>query len=157
MEGLMKLLGSFAALLCVVSLLHAEDAPPTTQPAAGVIVVTDKAALEAAKGTTATVEGKVALAEWSKSGKVMNIEFADAPHFVGAAFERNRAKLDASFSGDLAKALTGATVRITGKIDAYGGKAEKYKDTLQIILSGGNQLTIVTSAPDAPATTQPAP
>lgn len=154
MEGHMKLLGSFAVLFCLAVFLHAQETP-ATQPAAGIINVTDKAALEAAKGTSATIEGKVSLAEWSKSGKVMNIEFDGAPYFMGAVFERNRAKLDEAFGGDLTKALTGATVRITGEIAPYGGKSEKFKDTLQIILKTGNQLTVVTPAAESPAT-QPA-
>lgn len=128
---------------------HAADAAP--EPS-GVINVSDKPALDAAKGQTVTVEGRVVLAEWSRSGKVMTIEFEDSPHFMAAAFEKSRAKLDESFSGDIAATLSGAVIKLSGKLDTYGGKSEKYADALQIVLRDTAQLTIVTPAP----ATQPA-
>ena len=77
---------------------------------------------------------------------MLNIEFADAPHFMAVAFERQKAKFDESFSGDIAKTLTGAVIRITGKIEPYGGHTEKYKGGLQIVMGGTHQLTIITPA-----------
>ncbi|MBC7784616.1 MAG: hypothetical protein H7144_12330, partial [Burkholderiales bacterium] len=116
------------------------------QDGGGVVDVTNKAALEAAKGASGTVEGKIAKAEWSRSGKVMNIEFEGAPDFVGAAFEKARVKLDEGFNGDLAKTLTGAKVRLTGKLDVYGGKAPEYVGRMQIIITAANQITILEPA-----------
>ncbi len=119
-----------------------------------VIDVTDKAAIEAQNGKSVTVQGKITLAEWSKTGKVMNITFNNATHFTAAAFERNRAKLDEGFSGDIAKAMTGANVKLTGKIQPYGGRSAALKDSYQMIITGVNQVTI-TDATTQPST-QPA-
>jgi len=131
--------------------LHADE------PSA-ILKTDDKAALTAAIDKTVTVEGKVASASWSKSGKVMNVKFEGEPNFVVAVFQKNKDKLDTAFNGDLAKTLTGATIRINGKLAKYGGRDEAYADATQLILSMPTQLTIVTPADAAtqPATTQPA-
>lgn len=136
-----KAFGTLAALLCMVLVAYGDASQQLP-----VIDVTDKAAIESAKGTRVIVQGKVSLAEWSHTGKVMNIEFEGAPHFMAVVFERNRAKFDAGFNGDVAKALTGAVVRFNGEIGPYGGHTEKYKDAYQMILSAGGQITIVTPA-----------
>lgn len=119
------------------------------------IDVTDKPRLEAAKGRLVVVRGKVASAEWSDSGKVLNIEFENAPHIMAAAFEKGREKLDAAFAGDFAKAIRGAVVRFDGTISDYGGYLPKYKGGLQIVVSQPTQVTIVelgpTTQPRAPA------
>jgi len=119
------------------------------------IDATDKAALDAGKGKTVSVEGKVSKAEWSKSGKVLNVEFENADHFVVAAFSQNRAKLDEAFSGDFAKAITGAKIKLTGKLGDYGGKAKDYEGRLQLVINAANQVTIVEAAPSTQPTTQP--
>jgi hypothetical protein len=122
-----------------------------------VIDVADKATLDAAKGTDVIVQGKVSKAEWSKSGKVCNVEFENAPHFMCAAFDRNKEKLDAAFNGDFAKAMTGATVKISGKLAPYGGRIEALKEATQIVIKETRQVTFVATS-DAPATqptTQP--
>ena len=76
----------------------------------------------------------------------MNIEFKDS-ELLGAAFERNRAKLDEAFGGDLAKTLDGAKVRIKAKIHEYGGRSEDLKGRPQIIISRPDQVTIAEPAP----------
>ncbi len=120
----------------------------TTSPA--LIDASDKAALDANAGKPVVVQGKVESAEWSSTGKVMNIRFANAPGFMAAAFERNRKKLDEAFSGDLAKTLTGAQVKLSGKLQKYGGHIPELKDAQQLVITSVNQVTIVTPA------TQPA-
>lgn len=111
-----------------------------------VIKTSDKAALDAARDKEVTVEGKVSSAAWSKSGKVCNIEFDGEPNFVVAVFEKNKAKLDEAFGGDFTKQFTGATIRVTGKVAAYGGKSPKYEGASQIIVSQTGQVTIMTPA-----------
>jgi len=129
------------SIFLICAIVRAEQA--TTEPA--IIDVKNSDAIIAAKGKdSATVEGVISSAEWSRSGKVMNISFKDSD-LVAAAFEKNRTKLDEAFNGDLAKSLTGATVRLKGKIADYRGKP-------QIVITTGDQITIVEAAP----TTQPA-
>jgi hypothetical protein len=120
-----------------------------------VIKSSDKDALKAAVGTEVTVEGKVASAEWSKSGKVCNIKFEGEPTFVVASFEKSRAKLDEAFGGDFTKQFAGATIRISGKLAEYGGRDPKYKEATQIVLSQTGQVTIMTPATQPSATSQP--
>jgi hypothetical protein len=129
---------------------RADDRPttapaPTTLPPAVIDAsdtVTVLAAMEA--GGDVVVRGTVKLAEWSRSGKVMNIEFEDTGDkgFLAVAFERNRAKLDAAFSGDAAKAFTGATLRLRGKIEPSGSKAERYAGRPQMVLNDTSAVTI---------------
>ncbi|MGC4033032.1 MAG: hypothetical protein QM754_15110 [Tepidisphaeraceae bacterium] len=140
----MKIKSAFAMLFAAALVAHAE-------PESKIIKVSDTAALEAAKdGEEVVVEGKVAKAEWSKSGKVANIEFEGDPKFMIVVFEKSRAKLDEAFGGDFTKQFTGATVRFTGKIAAYGGKAKKYEGATQMIVSQTGQVTVMVAA------TQPA-
>jgi hypothetical protein len=140
-----------ALVLLTFSIAGAHETSSSDAPV--VLDAADKAGLEAARGKMAFVTGKVKEAEWSKSGKVLNITFENAPSFMAAAFEKNRKKLDEAFSGDLAKAVAGATVKLSGKLQAYGGHLEELKDSTQLIITGVNQVTIV--EPAAP-TTQPA-
>lgn len=137
---------SFVLVGLLASWVFAQET--TTSPA--IIEATDKAALDANAGKQVVVQGKVESAEWSNTGKVMNIRFANAPDFMAAAFERNRKKLDEAFNGDLAKTLTGAQVKLTGKLQKYGGHIPELKDAQQLVITSVNQVTIV-----APAT-QPA-
>lgn len=132
------------------SLLAAFAVAAFAQTPAAIIKTGDKAALDAAQGTEVTVEGVVSSAAWSKSGKVCNIEFEGAPNFVVAVFEKSRAKLDEAFGGDFTKQFAGSTLRVTGKLAAYGGKSPKYEGASQIILSQSGQITVISAA------TQPA-
>src|SRR5258706_10581905 len=104
-------------MLCFVA--HAEDAAKPE-----VIDATDKAALTAAIDKDVTVSGTIKKAEWSQTGKVMNIEFADS-ELIGAVFEKSREAIDKAFDGDAAKKWTGAKVKVTGKRAKYGGKSKK--------------------------------
>jgi DNA/RNA endonuclease YhcR with UshA esterase domain len=118
------------------------QAPPAT--AFRVIEATDRPALEAAMEQDVIVTGVVASAEWSQTGKVMNIEFKGAEDgLLVVVFARQREQLDQAFGGDLGRALSGATVRIKGGLRPYGGRVEEMKDRPQIIVEGGHQITIV--------------
>jgi DNA/RNA endonuclease YhcR with UshA esterase domain len=105
----------------------------------------DRAALEAAIGKIATVQGVVSRAEWSRSGAVLNIDFknAEKSRFFAVVFEKNREKLDEAFLGDVAKVLTGAKVRLRGTIEAYDGPQESFKGRPQMIISLADQITIL--------------
>jgi DNA/RNA endonuclease YhcR with UshA esterase domain len=133
-------------MMCVAfGVADAEDAA-TTQPAA--IAVTDVEAIKAKMGETITVEGTIDKAAWSNSGKVLNVSFKDAKQgLLMVVFEKNKDKFNAAFGGDVAAAWTGAKVKVTGKIEEYGGKVESMKGRPQIILVNSEQVTIVEAAP----------
>ena len=134
------------SLLVPLGLVQAHQEAPTTHPV--VIDAADKAAVEAAMDKDAIVEGVVERAEWSRSGKVMNIEFKGAENgLLAVVFERNRQQLDQAFAGDLGKALSGAKVRVKGTIKPYGGRAESMKGRPQIIIEDGHQITLLEKAP----------
>jgi DNA/RNA endonuclease YhcR with UshA esterase domain len=141
-------IGVSLVLFCFVA--QAQDA--TSQPA--VVHVSDKDGMAANMNKEAIVEGTVTKAEWSRSGAVMNIDFKDAEQtrFLAVIFVRQREKMDTAFGGDVGKALTGAKVRLKGKLQEYGGRSEAFKGRPQIILTDTTQITIVEPAP----ATQPA-
>ena len=141
---------ALSALIVGAAFVWAQESP-STHPS--VIDVTDPAAVAAAMGQDAIVDGVVERAEWSRSGKVMNIEFKGAEDgLLAVAFDRKRQQLDEAFAGDVSKALTGARVRIRGAIKPYGGRVESMKGRPQIIIEDGHQITILEKAP----ATQPA-
>jgi hypothetical protein len=140
----MRTLPVILVTLILVATLHAQDAP-STHPV--VLDVTDKGAVEAAMNRDAIVEGVVASAAWSRSGKVMNIEFSGAENgLLAVVFDRKRQQLDEAFAGDLSKALTGAKVRLKGTIKPYGGRDPAMKGRPQIIIEDGHQITIIEKA-----------
>jgi len=124
--------------------------PPSTQPSdgQGVVNANDEAGLTAAIGKETNVDGVVEKAEWSKSGKVMNIEFKNS-QLLGAVFERDSKALNEAFNGDFAKAITGAKVRIKSKLETYGGKDKKLEGRPQIIIKKMYQVTILEPAKPA--------
>jgi DNA/RNA endonuclease YhcR with UshA esterase domain len=133
------------------SLPAADDKPapvekpaPAEKPAEAPaeIAATDKDALTAAVGKQVAVTGTITKAEWSKSGKVMNIELTDSPLML-VVFDRTKDQVNQAFDGDAAKTWTGAKVKITGKLAKYGGKAKEYEGRPQIIINDPKQLTIV--------------
>ncbi len=149
-----KLLLSTAVLLLVTLATRGEDAVQTP-----VVDASDKAAIDANMEKAVIVQGKIALAEWSRSGKVMNIDFADTKEtgLIAVIFEKNRKAMDEAFAGDVGKALTGASVRIEGTLRPYGGKAESLKGRPQIIIDRITQITIVEPAATQPAAAEPGP
>ncbi|HTL27880.1 MAG TPA: hypothetical protein VL282_01605 [Tepidisphaeraceae bacterium] len=138
-----------AALVLIVGMnLRAADAPAASQPssAPSILQATDMDGIKAAMNTDATVEGVISSAEWSQSGKVMNIKFKDS-EFRAAAFSRIKDQLDKAFNGDVAKTLTGAKVRLKGKI-------AEFRNNPQIVISQTTQITIL--EPGAGGTSKPA-
>ena len=156
-----------ALLMCllVAGTLAAEPATPSnstgTAPAAGLPVLrADNAdALRDRVGEQVILVGTVRRAEWSTSGKVMNIAFdgAEDDAFGVAIFERQRGAFDEAFGGDFAKTVAGAEVRLTGTLTEYGGSSERLKGRPELILRTTNQVTIVTPAtrPATSPSTQP--
>lgn len=151
----MKRIAGLAAVALLGLSLVARADDETKSDDTKTIQASDTAAITAAKDTTATVQGKVESAEWSKSGKVCTITFENAPGFMAAAFQKSKEKLDAAFGGDFAKQMVGATIKINGKLAAYGGHDDTFKDAMQVVIKTTGQITVVTPS-TAPAT-QPAP
>jgi DNA/RNA endonuclease YhcR with UshA esterase domain len=151
--SLRRRLVSVVLMLCLatVALAHAQtatDDPPVAQTPA-LIKVSDREAIEANMGRNVIAEGTVSTAEWSRTGRVMNIDFSDAvdPKLMVVLFDRSRKRFDEAFGGDLSKAITGQTVRIKGKLEPYGGQVEVFKDRPQIILNHTSQITILEEPP----------
>ncbi len=130
----------------VLGLLIANIA--VAQDEALVIESTDAAGLKDALGKKITVTGKVSKADWSRTGKVMNVEFEESPKFNATVFSRIKEKIDNAFAGDVSKAWTGAKLKITGKL-------EEYKEHYQIIINDPSQVTVM-EAPTTAPTTAPA-
>jgi DNA/RNA endonuclease YhcR with UshA esterase domain len=145
MKLIISLFAAVAPFVIGLPSLRGQEAS-TTQPS--VIDVTDTAAVVAAMDRDVVVEGIVDRAEWSRSGKVMNIGFKGAENgLLAVVFERRRAQLDQQYAGDLARALSGAKVRLKGTIKPYGGRVESMKGRPQIIIDDGHQITILEKAP----------
>lgn len=142
----MKRLRFVGLLIFLVSVTAFADGP-TTQPMT-LVDATDKAAVDAAMGKDVIIQGTVSAAEWSRSGAVMNIDFkgAEKSRLLAVLFQKTRATFDASFSGDVSKTLTGAKVRIKGKLVVYGGQQESFKGRPQVILDRPDQITVVEPA-----------
>jgi hypothetical protein len=146
-----------AAVFAIALTSRAEDpaTAPTTIPA--IIQASDKTTIEAviaaAKDEDVVVEGLCSEAEWSNSGKVMNLKFdgAEESRFSAVVFLKNREKIDEAFGGDATKAWSGAKLRIKGKLREYAGKSSAMKGRPEITIAEASQVTVV----DLP-TTQPA-
>ena len=138
---------------------------PTTKPAYGnpaegeasmeVIKATDTAALKAAVGKQVMVTGTVKSAEWSRSGKVMAMQFegADAEGFQAVIFEKSRKSMDAQYAGDVAKSVVGRKVEVKGRLQMYGGRLATKAGRPELVISRDSQLTLVEGGG---ATTKPA-
>ncbi len=98
----------------------AADEPPASQPVVR-LAATDTAALKAAAGRTVVVHGTVSRTSWYQD-RILFVNFQGVPRDTGfAAIARKpaRAALDAAFDGDIAAALEGRTVELTGTIVIY--------------------------------------
>jgi hypothetical protein len=109
--------------------------------------------------TTGTgVRGIIATAEWSRSGKVMNIELEpgkSTPPLI-TIFQRDGDAIASALAGreKLDEFLPGKTVEITGDIiDFPIGLNPKYEGRKEIIVTKATQIHILSPAPaTAPAT-----
>lgn len=126
--------------MLVLTSSNAQETASSDPPV--VLNATETEALKSNQGKMAFVTGKVTEAAWSRTGKVMNIRFENAPGFMAVVFERNRKSMDEAFNGDLSKTLTGATVRLRGKLQSYGGHIPEFKDATQMVLTSSSQITI---------------
>ena len=117
-----------------------------------VIDAMNVAAVKEAIGRQVFIDGTIRLAEWSGTGKVMNIEF-DGPEgqaLLGAVFEKSRKGFDEGFNGNAATTFTGAKVRVKGRLEEYGGQLPAFKGRTQVLLRLASQVTIIEPAPVAP-------
>jgi len=108
---------------------------PTTQT--GPFKATDNDALTKAIGTTATVTGTVGRTNWYND-QILFINFKGNKRgqFTVIARAENRDALDKAFDGDIAKAIAGKTISVTGKII-------KYRESPEMQLTTPDQLTII--------------
>jgi len=140
LAGFVSLLLFFALVWGVAGARAADaptTAPATTEPAA-VISAGDKDALSSHMNNEATVEGVVADAKWSASGKVFIVKFqdADASQFQAAVFAKNKDAMEKAFDGDLTKALEGAKVQVKGKLQTF-------REHPEIMIDKPDQITVV--------------
>jgi hypothetical protein len=131
------ILGMLAIGLSVGFLRAADDAAAKPAP----IDATDKAALAAAVGKDVTVTGKIKKAQWSKTGNVMNIDFENSD-LLAAVFLKDRDPIDKAFNGDAARKWTGATVKVSGKLEKYGGRSKALEGRPQLVIRKPEQVTI---------------
>jgi DNA/RNA endonuclease YhcR with UshA esterase domain len=120
---------------------------PTSQPSNSMIDPGDKAAIEANMNKDVTIDGVVDTANWASSGKVMRIEFKNNQQtkLQAIVFEKKKKELDDSFSGDFAKTLNGAHVRIKGQLKIY-------RDRPEVVIDNAQQVTILEPGPSTPTT-----
>jgi hypothetical protein len=144
-------------LTCTLAVFtYAADEPKAPTPPAvpaATIDAADAAAIEAATGKDVVVTGKVKSAAWSKSGKVMNVEFENSK-LLAVVFEKAKADVDKAFDGDAAKKWAGAKVKVTGKLGTYGGKAKDLEGRPQIVISKADQVSVEpaeAAKPETPA------
>jgi DNA/RNA endonuclease YhcR with UshA esterase domain len=102
------------------------------------ISASDKAAVQAALPTTkpaVTVTGVVA--NVTSTEDVITINFKDTTdsQFYAVVLSAGRQSVMAAFNGDIAKAITGKTVHVTGVVALYRGRP-------QIVISKADQLTV---------------
>ena len=117
---------------------------PSTQPVT--LQATDKEAIAKAIGSKATITGTVSRTNWYNDS-ILFINFKDTKRgdFTVIAKADNREALDKAFAGDLAKAVDGKKISVTGTI-------VKFRTTPQIEITAPDQLTIVPEPTTAPAT-----
>ena len=113
---------------------------PTTSPS-GVISAGDRQVLMDHIDKEATVEGTVADAKWSSSGKVFVIKFKDASdsQFQTAIFSKSKDAMEKAFDGDLSKAFAGAKIQVKGKLQTY-------REHPEILVDKPEQITVIEKA-----------
>ena len=122
------------ALLLALSLVpavvaSAEDvatSQPSTKPAGEVIDVKDFAKLKEMIGTEVTIRGKVVevFVPRSASVSIFNFEGIDRRAFNVVLPKANLDAVNAGFDGDVAAAVKGQTITVTGAIADYRGNPQ---------------------------------
>ncbi len=96
-------------------------------------------------GNRVIVMGTIKSAEWSATGKVMNIQFEGSDENKGllaVVFESQKQRFDRAWHGDFRAAVTGKRVRLYGELQEYGGYDEAWKGRAQMILAAPEQVTL---------------
>lgn len=141
----MKFAWCAVAVLSVCGLVSAEDAATTSAPAthaapasAGTLKSTDQEALKSAVGKSAVVIGGVASVSTSPSGSINFINFKGHAKgdFTGIIKKEDLENVNKGFDGDVAKALKGKEIELSGVITDYKG-------TPQIEVTKPEQIKIV--------------
>jgi DNA/RNA endonuclease YhcR with UshA esterase domain len=111
--------------------------------------MTKKDQIDAAMDKEAIVAGTVESAKWTKTGKTLQVKFKDAPDdFRVVMYGKNREELDKAFDGDIAKAVDGKQVEVTGKVRKYPGSVETWKKYTEVQVLKPEQIKVVTKAAD---------
>jgi DNA/RNA endonuclease YhcR with UshA esterase domain len=100
-----------------------------------VISASDKAAVQAAMPTV-TVVGVVESVNATESVVTINFENTKDSQFCAVVLYGGREAVEAAFGGDIAKAITGKTIHVTGNVVLYRGRPE-------IVISKPEQLAVV--------------
>ena len=132
------------ALSCTLPVAVARDTPtsqPATTPSVEVVEVKDSAKLKDMIGTEVTVRGKVSEVFVPRSGTVsiFNFEGIDRRAFNVVVPKANLDAVNAGFDGDVAAAVKGQTITVTGAVADYRGNP-------QIQLTKPEQLKVEKSA-----------
>ena len=120
------------ALLLTLSctlMANAQDAAtsqPSTKPAGEIIEVKDAAKLKEMIGTEVTVRGKVSEVFVPRSGTVsiFNFEGIERRAFNVVLPKANLEAVNAGFDGDVAAAVKGKTIVVTGTVADYRGNPQ---------------------------------
>lgn len=96
-------------------------------------------------GREITVEGRVAWAAWSPTGRVMNIYFQGGEDslFQTVVFQRDRLRIDRAFGGDFRSAIAGAVLLVRGRLEEFQGMP-------QISISRPEQVTVIAGSLEPP-------
>ena len=146
------------ALFSVAAPCFADDAAtqpaaataPASQPAS--FQATDKDAIAKAVDSTVTVTGTVSRTNWYNDEILfINFKGTERGDFTVIARQENREALDKAFKGDVASALDGKKIAVTGKVVMYRGHPE-------IVITRPEQVSILPEdkAEGAAPATEPA-
>jgi DNA/RNA endonuclease YhcR with UshA esterase domain len=125
----MHRLALLLALSSIPAVTVAQDAAtsqPSTKPAGDVIDVKDFARLKEMIGTEVTVRGKVIEVFVPRSGSVsiFNFEGIGRRDFNVVVPKANLDAVNAGFEGDVAVAVKGRTITVTGAVAEYRGNPQ---------------------------------
>ncbi|MCC5850834.1 MAG: hypothetical protein JJU29_22320 [Verrucomicrobia bacterium] len=133
MKNKTRLFIAFFGFMSLAPGLRADEVP--------VLSVDDTEAIVNHMDREVIVEGKVHSAFWVRN-QVMLITFREREEgFLAVVFAGNRRKLNEAFGGDMAKALGGKSVRISGTVSEYRSRP-------QIVIDEPEQLSILDEHPD---------
>ena len=99
---------------------------PSTKPAGEVIDIKDFAKLKEMLGTEVSIRGKVTEVFVPQSGaiSIFNFDGIGRRDFNVVVRKANLEAVNGGFEGDVAKAVTGQTIVVTGKVADYRGNPQ---------------------------------